>query len=963
MATVYLADDLKHGRKVAIKTIHDEMAATIGHQRFLREIEIAARLTHPHILPLHDSGEVNGQLYYVMPYIEGESLRVRLDHEKPLSIGVSLRLAQEIASALEYAHRHGVVHRDIKPGNVLLAEGIALVADFGIARAVSASVDQQTATGILVGTPQYMSPEQASGSCEVDARSDIYSLGCVPYEMLAGEPPFTGSSAMAVLARHALEEMPPLKTRRPGITEGLERVVQKSLAKSPADRYHTAAGFAEALSEATFHPTVPSQRPGSARVPNNLPAERTLFIGRETELAECAGILGEARLLTVTGVGGSGKTRQAVRLAETLLPSHPDGVWFVDLSPLKEPSRVTEAIAATLGVGAEPGKDLLETVVNHVSGKRLLLVLDNCEHLLEACAAIVDALLRNADDVRVLVTGRESLGLEGERVFSLRPLAVPPQAWVNLDAVKSSEAVRLFVNRAQTVDRELVLDAESAPPVVEICRRLDGIPLAIELAAARVKMLSVEEIRSRLDNRFLLLTSGHKALRRHQTLRAAFQWSYDLLTAEEQRLFRLLAVFAGGWTLEAASAVWSEPVDEFTVLDLMTRLADKSLVMIERLSGETSRYRMLELSRQFAQEKLDEGDEGDVARARHLKYFVAWSEEREAMTEGAKQGDWIAQVAHEHENVLLALKSSARVEGGGEMALRLADKVYPYWSLRGLYALGREQLEAALRLSGGSSLERARALALMGDLARKQGALAEARAYFEESLTIARNAGESLSILRALSGLGMVRDRENDPDAAGACFTEALALARELGESERMGFGFLVNLASLACDRGDLARARELSEEALAMARAMRNPWGVTVSLLELTEIALTSGARDEARCNLMEMLTIVRALGFRSAAEPVLRQSSELAAAVDEAARAARWSAAATALQRAMGSKRQPERDRANHAVIMARVREALGTREFAQVAAEGELLDYEDALAEAQAWLENPVRWSQRI
>ena len=702
MATVYLADDLKHGRKVAIKTLHAEMAAAIGHQRFLREIEIAARLTHPHILPLHDSGEANGQLYYVMPYIDGESLRVQMDREKQLSIEDALRLTREIASALAYAHQHGVVHRDIKPENVLLADGIALVADFGIARAMSASVEhQQTATGIIVGTPLYMSPEQASSSAEVDARSDLYSLGCVLYEMLAGEPPFTGSNAMAVLARHALEEIPPLNTRRPDIADELESVVRKSLAKNPADRYATAAGFVEALSAATASPTVSPQRPGSALVPNSLPRERTRFIGRETELAECARLFGETRLLTVTGIGGSGKTRLAVRLAESLLQSHPDGVGFVDLSPLREASRVAEAIAVSLAVGEEPGKGLLETLVHRVSGKRLLLVLDNCEHLLDACGALVDALMRNANDLRVLVTSRESLGLEGERVFSLRSLAVPSEAWVDLDAVKSSEAVRLFVDRAQIADREFVLDAKSARPVGEICRRLDGIPLAIELAAARLKMLSVQEIRSRLDDRFRLLTSGNKALLRHQTLRAAFQWSYDLLTPEEQRLFQLLAVFAGGCTLEAATAVWSDAADEFEVLELMTRLVDKSLVMIDRLESGTSRYRMLEMSRQFAQEKLDGAGEGDRARARHLKYFDAWTKERKPMIRGVELGDWLALVEREHENVLSALEFSAHAEGGAKHGLQLAGNVSPYWSSRGMNGLGRERLGAALRVTRG----------------------------------------------------------------------------------------------------------------------------------------------------------------------------------------------------------------------------------------------------------------------
>jgi predicted ATPase len=951
MATVYLADDLKHGRKVAIKTLNSEMAAALGHQRFLREIEIAARLTHPHILPLHDSGEANGQLYYVMPYIDGESLRVRLDREKQLSSEEALRLTREIASALEYAHHHGVVHRDIKPENVLLAEGIALVADFGIARAVSASVEhRQPTTGVILGTPLYMSPEQASASAEVDARSDIYSLGCVLYEMLAGEPPFTGSSAMVVLARHALEDMPSLKTRRPGLADGLESVVRKSLAKSPADRYRTIGAFVEALGAGSEAP-----------VPNNLPKERTRFIGRETELADCTRVLGETRLLTVTGIGGTGKTRLAVKLAERQLRSHPDGVWFVDLSPVREASYIANAIAATLAVGEEPGKSLLETLLHHVSGKRLLLVLDNCEHLLDACGALVDALLRTADDVRVLVTSRESLGIEGERVFALRSLAVASGTQFTLEAVKSSEAVRLFVDRAQIVDSAFVLDAQRAAPVVEICQRLDGIPLAIELAAARVKMLSVEEIRSRLDDRFRLLTGGNKALPRHQTLRAAFQWSYDLLTAEEQRLFRLLAVFAGGWTLEAATAVWNDAADEFEVLELMARLADKSLVTIERLASGTSRYRMLEMFRQFSQEKLDETGEGDAARARHLKYFVAWLEERKPMERGAEQGLWLAQVEREHENLLSALDSCALAKVDAEQALQHAQNLSQYWSSRGMYGVGRERLSKALRLPGAESpsLARAEALAFLAGFASSQGALTEARACLEESLTLSRNAGDLRCMSWALNGLGTVSIREHDLDAARACFEEALRLARELGERDSIGLS-LNNLAILALEQGDLTQARALWEETLALARAQGNPQNMASTLSNLTEGALRSGARKEAHGYLKEVLPIARDLGSRGLAEPVLRRSSELAAAMGDATWAARWSGAASAIQSAIGSDRREGRNRPNHVTIMARVRETLGAQEFERATTEGAVLDYEEALAEAQAWLDDPQRWA---
>ena len=432
--------------------------------------------------------------------------------------------------------------------------------------------------------------------------------------------------------------------------------------------------------------------------------------------------------------------------------------------------------------------------------------------------------------------------------------------------------------------------------------------------------------------------------------------SYDLLTAEEQRLFRLLAVFAGGWTLESATAVWGDAADEFEVLELMTHLADKSLLMIERLASGASRYRMLEMFRQLAQEELNEAGEGDAARARHVRFFVAWSEARETMSRGAEQGEWLAQVEQEHENVLAALESCARAEGGAQHALRLADKVYLYWSNRGMYGVGRERLGAALRLPGAESptLARAGALASMGDLARKQGALAEARACLEESLTISRSAGVPRNIIAALNGLGIVRIRENDHDAAGACFEDALRLARELGDEELIGVG-LNNLAILAYERGDLAQARAFWQEALPEARARRNPWDVAVILINVTFVALSNGAWEEARRNLKEVLPIVRDLRLRSVAEPALRHSAALAAAMDDATWAARWYGAAAAVQQAMGSKRQPEAEKGFHTTMEDKVREALGAPRFARATAEGAALDYEMALAEVLTWLED--------
>jgi non-specific serine/threonine protein kinase len=608
MALVYLAEDVKHRRQVAIKVLRPELAATIGSDRFLREIEIAARLSHPHILPLFDSGAAGDLLYYVMPFVPGESLRSRLARQHQLPTEEALRLTREIASALGFAHQQGIVHRDVKPENILVAEGIALVADFGIARALRSSrgsgegsTSTLTMTGIALGTPAYMSPEQFTAD-EVDGRSDLYSLGCVLFEMLAGEPPFTANTIDALLRMHLTTEPRALSELRPTVPVGLVRVVARTLAKDPANRFQSAAQFAEAVATVASGGGTPAPTEATD-TPNNLPRHRTRFIGRDRELAECARLLGEARLLTLTGIGGSGKTRLALRLAESMLPTFPDGVWYVDLAPLVDPDRVPAALAAAIGVSETPDKPLIDVIIERISGRRVLLLLDNCEHLLGAVAGLADAVLLGGDGARIVATSREGLGVEGERVYALRSMSVP-DAKADARVLVESDAVRLFVDRARATRRDFAIGPDNAAAIAEICRRLDGIPLALELAAARVKVLSVDQIRARLDDRFRLLTGGKSAVPRQQTLLATIQWSWEQLSDDEQLLLRRLSVFAGGWTLGSATSVAGEQQDEFEVLDILTRLVDKSLVLVEQSGGTEARYTMLETVRQYGQERL-----------------------------------------------------------------------------------------------------------------------------------------------------------------------------------------------------------------------------------------------------------------------------------------------------------------------------------------------------------------------
>src|SRR6266566_815741 len=418
MATVHLAQDLKHRRKVAVKVVRPEFATRLGAERFRREIEIAAALNHPHILAVHDSGDAAGLLYYVTPYVEGQSLRDLLRHDRQLPLEDALRITREVADALDYAHQRGVIHRDIKPENILFQAGHAVVADFGIARAISSAAGNESRTaltqpGMLIGTPDYMSPEQALAERELDGRSDQYALACVLYEMLSGRPPFTGTSAEGVLLRHLTVEAPRITDLAPSVPKPVAAALARALAKAPADRFGNMAAFVAAL-------TAPEAPVGAPP-----PAQLTSFIGRERETATLQELLQGTRLLTLTGAGGSGKTRLALEVASRLGggAQYPDGIAWVELAPLANPGLVPQHVADALGVRRDGIRAAADALLEALRDWKALLVLDNCEHLVEACARLTEALLRGCPRLRILATSREALGIGGEQAWLVPALA------------------------------------------------------------------------------------------------------------------------------------------------------------------------------------------------------------------------------------------------------------------------------------------------------------------------------------------------------------------------------------------------------------------------------------------------------------------------------------------------------------------------------------------------------------
>jgi predicted ATPase/class 3 adenylate cyclase len=692
--------------------------------------------------------------------------------------------------------------------------------------------------------------------------------------------------------------------------------------------------------------------------PNNLAQQLNSFIGRERETAEVKAMLAANRLVTLLGMGGIGKSRLSVQLGAEVMDDYSDGVWLVELAPLSDPQLVPQAVASVLGVKEEAGRPVIDALVKFVRDRALLVILDNCEHVVHACADLAKQLLQAAPGLKVLASSRDPLQIAGETVYHVPTLSAPgPNTKVTMAEMAQHEAVRLFIDRATAAQPAFRLTDQNAVAVADICHRLDGIPLAIELAAARTRALSVEVISARLNDRFRLLVTGDRTvLPRQRTLRALIDWSYDLLPAPERLLFQRLSVFAGGGTLEAVENVGQGgDVESHDVLDLLTRLVEKSLVMME-LGGE--RYRMLDTVRQYAQERMAEF--GDVAPTctRHLDFYLSFAETARPQLAGAEQGSWLARLDLERENFLSAHAWSEGLPDTAELGLRMSHALRPYWIYRGLLSLGlRFSTEVLARAGMQQRTElRCRALFGAGQFCYFMGRYREARLHLAESLAIARETLNREWEAGVLQPLGMACFGEGDFESARSCLEEAVNLARSLGNKLELAAA-LNALAQLLRLEGKVDDAEPLYEEALPLARELRNGEYVAGLLLNLAMVAVMRDSEGRrAGTLLLEAIDIARSIGSRPSEQSALEVASGLAASAALWDEAAHLFGVAKAHARTTGLQTDPA-DEAFLAQYVARAQAALGAERFAHLAAQGEAVSAEAALTMARGWIEGAI------
>ncbi|HUP47501.1 MAG TPA: protein kinase [Thermoanaerobaculia bacterium] len=947
MGEVYVAEDERLGRQVAVKVIRSSRALSpLARARFEQEACAASALTHPNIITIHDIGDDGDQPFIVMELLEGRSLRDTLRERLPA--GDLLRLALQMTDALSAAHERGIVHRDLKPENIFVtSEGNAKILDFGVARIRPQEIDEDAATheqltmkGSAIGTAGYMAPEVIAGQ-PADVRADVFSLGCMLYEMAAGRRAFEGRNVIEVLAASLREDPAPLQGAREDLPPAFSLIVEKSLQKDPAARYSSIRELREdllALAAAVQGGRV-------AERGRSLPQPDFPLLGREMELQAIRSMIidEKARLVTLTGPGGSGKTRLAITAAEELSDWFGGRVFFVPLAAVSEPDLVGAAMARALHAG-DPSRAPLPTVIAALRSteERSLLVIDNFEQVIEAASELAE-LIAACPTVVMLVTSREILHLYAERAIPVPPLPLPG---TDVDSGSAetlkNPAVMLFVQRARAVNPSLDLGPANVAAIVEICRKLDGLPLAIELAAARTRLITPRAMLARIGERLKLLTGGARDLPgRQQTLRRTLDWSYELLSVGEQALLRRLSVFAGSFTLEEAEAV-ADPFGrlELEVVDGVGSLVDKSLLLHKGEEDGEPRFAMLGVVRDYAAELLVAGEEEEETRKAHAAYYLVLAEEGGQRPE--ENAGWLARIAREHDNLRAAIEWTTAT-GRTEWGLRIGIAIFPFWERSEHVSEGRRRFVALLaNPEGADDLLRARALFSASVLACTQKDYAaatedcqaslamfrrlddgrgvavscnclgvvftelrdldRAAASFEEAISVWRSAGDEASYARTLMNLAMVRRLQGDHESARRMYVETEALFRRIGDS--------ASAAWALNHRGDVARELERFDEAsghysaaLAAFRELGDSWGIASSLVDLGSLARRQGRFDDAHAAYRDSLEHFARVGHSRGIARVLEAMSLLAVEQEHHERALTLAGAASRIRDVHGA------------------------------------------------------------